>query len=438
MVKQKRSKVKQTILPFNLEKTYETITPRAGLILFGEFLHGLKLNQRTDGYLPLPKSGRGYNPKDFVLPLVVMLNGGGRAIEDIREIKADKGLRELLCIEKIPSSDAFYSWLRRMGEGEGLKGLEQLNRFYLHKQLKKEEIKKYTLDIDATSILAEKKEAEMTYKGFRGYMPIVGHLAENGLVVYGEFRQGNVAPSAKNLEFIKHCERQMPEGKRIGYLRADAASYQAEIFNYCEGRGIKFAIGAHIDRSVKEAILSIKKGEWRPYKNGSYISETVHCMEKTERAFRIIVVKRPYQPMLFGEEEIDLKKRYKVIATNLDFEAEEVVKWYEARGEYSENRIKELKNGFSMERMPSSYFKANAVFFSIGSLAYNLFRIFQLNILPKEYKKHQIKTIRWKLYNIAGRIVYHSREIFLKVRNYAYSIFKEIRHKIWIFCYSSP
>ena len=55
---------------------------------------------------------------------------------------------------------------------------------------------------------------------------MVGHLAENGLVVYEEFRQGNVTPSAKNLEFIKQCEKQMAKGKRIGYLRADAASYQ--------------------------------------------------------------------------------------------------------------------------------------------------------------------------------------------------------------------
>jgi len=87
-----------------------------------------------------------------------------------------------------------------------------------------------TFDIDATAISGQKKEAEMTYKGFKGYMPIVGHLAENGLVIYAEFRQGNVAPAARNLEFIKQCERQMPKGKRIGYIRADAASYQAEIF----------------------------------------------------------------------------------------------------------------------------------------------------------------------------------------------------------------
>jgi len=39
--------------------------------------------------------------------------------------------------------------------------------------------------------------------------------------------------------------------------------------------------------------LSIKEDEWRPYENGSYIAETVHCMEKTNQAFRL--------------EEIDLK-----------------------------------------------------------------------------------------------------------------------------------
>jgi len=102
-------------------------------------------------------------------------------------------------------------------------------------------------------------------------------------------------------------------------------------------------------------------------------------MEKTNQAFRLIVVRRPYQPRLFGEEEVDLKERYKVIAANLDWPKDVVVKWYDARGEYSENRIKELKCGFSMERMPSSFFKSNAIFFRIGCLAYNLFRIFQLN-----------------------------------------------------------
>ncbi|MDL1955917.1 MAG: hypothetical protein LWW95_02520 [Candidatus Desulfofervidus auxilii] len=105
------------------------------------------------------------------------------------------------------------------------------------------------------------------------------------------------------MEFIKYCERQIPKGKRIGYLRADAASYQAEIFNYCEQKRIKYAIGAHIDRAVKEAILSIKEDGWRPYEN-RHIAETLHCVEKTKRAFRLIVVRRPYQQRLFGENKL--------------------------------------------------------------------------------------------------------------------------------------
>jgi len=47
-----------------------------------------------------------------------------------------------------------------------------------------------------------------------------------------------------------------------------------------------------------------------------------------------------------------------------------------ASGEYSENRIKELKIEFSMERMPSSYFKTNAVFFTIGSFPITFFGYF--------------------------------------------------------------
>ena len=38
--------------------------------------------------------------------MVLMLTGGGRTPEDLREIRADKGLLELLNIERVPSADA--------------------------------------------------------------------------------------------------------------------------------------------------------------------------------------------------------------------------------------------------------------------------------------------------------------------------------------------
>ena len=106
----------------------------------------------------------------------------------------------------------------------------------------------------------------MIYKGFRGYMPIVGHLAENGLIVGDEFRVGNDSPGARNLEFLKYCRSQMPKDKDIVALRADIASYQADIINYCEANGIEYAIGGDMDSAVKRAyrlFLMINDGSTR-------------------------------------------------------------------------------------------------------------------------------------------------------------------------------
>ena len=43
--------------------------------------------------MPMPKSPRGYLPSQFILPLVYMLNDGGRALEDLRELRNDKAFR---------------------------------------------------------------------------------------------------------------------------------------------------------------------------------------------------------------------------------------------------------------------------------------------------------------------------------------------------------
>jgi len=424
--------IRQSVLPFKIEMTKDTITPHAGLVLFGECAVGLGLLDSADRYLPKPGSGAGYRASEYIFPLVLTLNGGGRSLEDAREIRDDEGLREILPLEKFPSSDATGDWLRRMGTGDGLEGLRRVNKRFLRRGMKYDGIKNsYTLDIDATGILAEKESAKMTYKGFRGYMPIVGHIAENGLVLGDEFREGNDPPASRNLEFLKYCERQMPKGKKIKAFRSDSAGYQAEIINHCEGNGIEFAIGADLDEAVLAVIRDIPEDDWRSYKNGN-IAETVHSMNKTRKAFRLIVIRRPYQGNMFFEEGVSLK--YAVIATNNRLESSEsVVEWYNQRGDCSENRIKELKIGFGMERMPCGQLEANAVFFRIGILAYNLYRLFILKTLDQSWHRHQVQTVRWRLYQIAGKIVFHGGQVYLKVRRRFCQLFNDVRLRIWEF-----
>mgnify|MGYP001193398013 CR=1 FL=1 len=425
--------IKQTVLPFKLEETKDLITSHAGLALLGEFAVSLDLLNVLDKNLPAPGSGVGYCASEHTLPLILMLNGGGRSLEDLRQIRDDQGLREVLALHRVPSSDATGDWLRRSGVNGGLEGLGKVNRKALKRGLKYDGIKGYTLDIDATGIEAEKQSAKMTYKGFTGYMPMVGHLAENGLVLGDEFRHGNDAPAARNLEFIKYCEHQLPKGKHIKAFRADSAAYQAEIINYCNDNQIEFAIGANLDQAVVRQIKSLGSNDWQAYQNG-FIAQTVHCMNKTKQAFRLVVIRRCYQGNLF--DQAGVAEKYTVIATNRTGDLEQLVQWYNQRGQCSENRIKELKIGFGMERMPCGQFEANAVFFRIGVLAYNVGRLFVLKTLDKSWHRHQVQTLRWKLYQTAGKIVFHGRDIWLKVRRHQQKLFWQIRLNSWQFAIS--
>ena len=420
----------QTVLPFKLEITEEKITAHAGLAVFGEFVHATGILREVDNVLKSPGSGAGYKPSRYVEPIMLMLQGGGRTLEDLRVIRNDVALCELLGMKEIPSSDATGDWMRRKGKDEGLSGLGAVRRLVVRRALNRDKATEYTLDIDATQIVAEKEVAKITYKGERGYMPIVGHLAENGLIVGEEFREGNEAPGARNLEFIKYCTGQMPGGKRIARLRADSAAYQAGIINWCEEEEsslVQFAIGADMDSAVKAAIASIPLGSWSPYQDG-HIAETVHSMNKTKKAFRLIVIRRPAQmDLLTGEERTS--ERYTVIASNRPETAQETVAWYNRRGDASENRIKDLKIGFGMERMPCGDFKANAMFFRLGTIAYNLFVLFKMSTLSGQWRNVQVQTLRWRLYHAAGKVVSHGRGLILKVSAWMHELLAEIRER---------
>jgi hypothetical protein len=122
--------VRQTVFGFKLERTEEPLTAHGGLALVAEFNHGLGLCGLVDRYLPRPGSNRGYAPSVFVDRLILMLQAGGRCLEDLWELTREAGLLRLLDREAIPDPDTVGDWLRRMGNPEtgraGLVGLGQV------------------------------------------------------------------------------------------------------------------------------------------------------------------------------------------------------------------------------------------------------------------------------------------------------------------------
>jgi len=401
---------KEGLLPFRVVPCEEPLVARSGLLLPYEMAKALKLPRVIDKELPLPGSGRGYKPSQVVIPLVLMLHGGGKELEDLREIRGEKSLRELLEMDDLPASCTIGDWLRRIGKDrKGLSGLGKVNHHLVKEIVRRDSRHSYTLDVDATIIAADKEEAQITYKGEKGYQPQMGFLSEPGLIVEDEFREGNIPAGANAVMFLKKCFSALPAGKSISYLRSDSAFYQAGVINLCMEEKVFYTITADQDKGVKEAIKTIK--DWQLYQDDREIGETIHTMNGTKEAFKLIVLRWPkLQAELFDPSPYF----YHVIATNREEEASEVIKLHNQRGAV-ENYIKELKNGFGMEHMPCGEFYANAVFFRIGVIAYNLFLGMKLLALPPWYRTATISTIRWRLYQLAGMVVNHAHQLIFKL-----------------------
>ncbi len=414
--------VRQTVFGFKLERTEETLTAHGGLALLAEFNHGLGVCGLVDRHLPGPGSNRGYAPSVFVDRLILMLQAGGRSLEDLRELRREAGLLRLLDREVIPDPDTLGDWLRRMGDPQtgqaGLMGLGQVRDALNARLLRRDGHETYTLDADATLVEGEKRNAHWSYKGVRGYMPLLGFLFETPVCLVDEFREGNVSPGAGQLEFYRQCLARMPVGKRIARYRADSASYQAALINELEADQVRWAITADQDVAVKAVLAGLPPEAWQePTRGCGYqVADAVHTMHATKAAFRLSIKREERcQPDLF--EAATTPYAYHVVATNWPAEektAAEVLVWHNQRGQ-AENFNKELKTGLGLEQMPCGDSGANAVFFRIGVLAYNLFIGFKRLACPAAWAAQTITTVRWRLVQVAGRILRHAGRVVLRL-----------------------
>ena len=149
-----------------------------------------------------------------------------------------------------------------------LQGLMKVNRDFITSIQRHRSSEEATLDIDATVIATEKEDALFSYKGYKAYQPINVWWAELQLMLYTEFRDGNVPAGYEQLRVLKEALAMLPEGVEKVYLRSDTAGYQHDLLKYCEnekherfGR-IEFAIGCDVTKEFKKAVAEAE--EWKP------------------------------------------------------------------------------------------------------------------------------------------------------------------------------
>jgi len=407
----------------------ERLTGRGGFLLLSELWEHLGVSEFLDSALPEPGSGRGFRPSQIIRSIVGVLFSGGEHLSDITHLSWDWLLFALNGSRKLPAPNTLTTWLNRCEQwvehesGGGLEnvvlqGIKRVNRELLRVLaglLKKTSL---IVDVDATLVKAKKRTARITYKGFPGYQPQLAYLPELRAFLGSQLRPGNEPSSKDAVDYLEDCKASMPEGTHIRLLRADAAYYQREVLKWCLDNGIDFAIRAVRDSEVMRAIWSIAPHEWQRYvdsdgveQSDAEVASAFHSMEGVDW-FRLVVLRRRRD----SGSQLDLfdgRYEYFPIATRLKCPAEDVVHLYNQRGKM-EDGIGQLKQDFGLSSMPCSKFEANDVWAAIGILAFAFFALFKA-ALGGHWSVKKLKTVRFHILDIPGKLVYHARELVLKL-----------------------
>lgn len=415
----------QGLLPIKLEKSDDAITPHAGLMLVHECIQAYGLIEAFKNKMPQPKSNRGFSPQTFIGPILLSMAGGGRTIEDVQKIFNDTPLSQILHLKSF-DSDTLDKWLKRSAKTKTTH-LKKIHRQFIKRLISESDNQDFTADFDAMAIEANKSTAEKTYKGFRGYMPMLGFLREIPVNVFSKFQTGNTSPATGICDAIDDVASLMPKGKRLAAIRSDSAGYQSRIIDYCQDHNIIYTITADFDKSVKAAITSISEDDWKVLlddkgkETDREYAETIHTMNKSNHSFRLIIQRhKTIQYNLFSDGK---QRHYTFITNDERRSAQELIPWHNGRGQ-AENLNKEVKYGVNLDYLPTNNFNANQLWFQLGLLAYNIFQAIKLFALPEHWRKKKIATLRWQLFQIAGKFVFHGNQFYLKLCSISDNIFR--------------
>jgi len=326
-----------------------------------------------------------------------------------------------------------------------LRGLVTVNRDLVASVQTHRPKKNATLDMDATLVHTEKEDALFSYKGYKAYQPHNAYWAEQELILHSEFRDGNVPAGYDQLRVFRESLDMLPEGVEKVCLRSDTAGYQHDLLKYCEkgehsrfGR-IEFAIGADVTREFKKAVA--QADEWKPVMKelkgemratGKEWAEV--CFVPNEIAFtknapvyRYIATRellmQPELPGMEGQVELPFptmtmeKKRYKIfgIVTNRDVDGSELVTWLHDRCGKSEEAHSVMKEDLAGGKLPCADFGANAAWWGIMILAFNLASAMKQLALEGSWVTKRMKAIRFSLVTLPGRILTHARELVIRL-----------------------
>jgi hypothetical protein len=455
MVEQGKGKIeregRQGLLPFEYEEQGREarVTAYGGLPVVVEMMRALRVDKSVGRHVHTreTKPQGAFTDTQLVEGAVLMLAAGGECCDDIEVVRADGALEEMLG-HSFPSAAVLKQFLYRFHddsrdeavgrmraqtpsyvpeENEPLRGLSEVTKELVGAVQKRSLECVATLDIDATIIESDKVQAAKTYEGTRGYQPMTVIWAEQDQVVADEFRDGNVPAQAGVLSVLKRAVEALPAGVQQLYVRSDSAAYQHDVMDWCdediEDRPpITFAISADMTAQLRAAVQSLAQEMWylvdpedpcREWAELPYVPSNPY-EQKQSKPYRYLAIRiTPRQRELFLDGSS--VKHFAVVTNDWKRDGAQILQWHRGKAGTIEHLHHVLHNELGAGVVPCARFGANAAWYRLNVLTYNVLSALRRLVLPKELKKARPKRLRFHLFCVAAELIHHARTLIVRL-----------------------
>lgn len=360
---------------------------------------------------------RQYNQAELILAILYALIVGISRLSKTKILQGNGAFQKIIGLESYP----YASSLRRFLKSIDKRANDQIVSVHNNYQQKifslAQPSTSIIFDFDSSVITIYGKQiegAEVGYnpykRGARSYHPLLCFEAHTRDYWHGILRPGGRYTSYGIIEFWKACLAKVPPRIYRIRARADSGFFDHKFIEALEEARVGYVIVAKLTKPIKRIICG---GRYRVFRPQAAVAEFTYQPMGWKTPHRFVAIRRPLpdketdQLSLFSTERYS----YQVFVTNLPLKPEEVWYFYRPRAAI-ETDIRELKQCFSLSKIPTNSFQANQAFFSLLVFSYNIVNWFKRLCLPPQYRAATAETIRQEFLVLPAKLVnVHNRNI---------------------------
>jgi Transposase DDE domain group 1 len=405
------------------------VVGHAGAALLRELADRLGLTRALGWRGP---QGRRRHPDRAVLrDLAVVLADGGDCLSDLAVLRDQPEL-----FGPVASTATAWRVVERLAKDPD--GLARLRAARAHARGRAwaaggdPELELLVIDADATLVLAHtdaKQGAAGTYKHSFGFAPLLAYLDRGqapGEPLAGILRPGNAAPGAASdlVELVDLALAQLPATDRPVLVRSDSAAASTRLAWHLRDQGVGFSVGMPIDAHVREAILAQPEDAWTPavepdgqVRGGAEVVELTGWVDlHTWPAGTRMLCRRedahPGAQLRFTDHD---GHRFQVFLTDQPDPGIAGLELRHRQRARVEDRIRAAK-ATGLRNLPFDLLRRNAVWLELVLCAQDLTCWAQALLLDGHLAVAEPKTLRYRLWHVAARVVRHARRLILRLQ----------------------